>query len=311
MAMSEDGPKLGPPAKRPPPGGPPGGPPSPSKVDGVEPAPTPSDVYIPDDASLHEGSSLATWAVVAVLIALMIGVYFYVDPILNPHKYADAEVEEADQIEGDSKKTRKKRRKRKRRSSVEAFIASDGEERDRENPDDFYEDEEFWSDDELATNDRFQLGDVFAEEEQFVEETPDRAPEPEFVPPREMWQPEGPYTPTSAWSGPGANKGDVVEMSMTGSMASPLKPAQIHSALTVSRLMPCYRDIARKVPGMKGRVDLAIQVEPNGRVSKVRVKRSALRSKMVEDCIVSTTRKVRFPATDGRRTKFDTHFDFD
>jgi len=100
-------------------------------------------------------------------------------------------------------------------------------------------------------------------------------------------------------------------MSMNGPASYPLAPSQIRSTLNVARLMPCYRDIAKKVPQMKGRVELEVQVEPDGRVSRVKVTRSALRSKMVEDCIVRKTRNTRFPSTDGRRTKFDTHFDFD
>jgi hypothetical protein len=195
-----------------------------------------------------------------------------------------------------SERDQKKKRRRRPRGRKRVARADDGE---------TYEDYDWTQDFEV--DDR-TFGDVINEREPEPEYVEVRAPEP-YDPSPDEYQPEGRYRPTARYAEPGAGE-EVVELDLSGGGSGPLKPGQVEAVLDERKLVPCYDRWVTKIPQMKGRVWMDFVVAPDGHVSKVVITRSQLRSRVVEKCLVQRARRFRFPASDGRSTKFDTHFDF-
>jgi hypothetical protein len=247
-----------------------------------------------------EGNTWKTWVGVILICLGMAAGVLYLRPDLKERFFPSApeEVTAANDAPASKKAKRKKSRTRKKSSRRSA----------EDNSTRGQDDEEFV--DDYVAEDRFAVGDIFADEPD--EPEPIAAPpEPAFVPPKEMWQPTGTYRPAARYVAPGASNDDVVEISMSGGPSSPLTPGQISSTLSARTLMPCYDEVARKVPEMEGNVNFRIQVEGNGKPSKVEVTRSQLRSRQVETCMVERIQRLRFPKSTGdRRTRFDIDFTF-
>ncbi len=293
---------------------PPGNPKPPAEK---PPAPTEEPDYSAYDTPAPQKSSVATWAIVVGLCAAMTGGVYYARPYISGEKvWGEEDTEEVAANDTDGKQKKKKRKKRKRRrkarksngSSVDYFLADDDEEHtsllDEISDDDLPEDHE------LGGSDRFRLGEVFEDHPDEVYEEVEPQPREKFVPPPEMYNPKR-GTRSSAVFGKKAPNAIEISMS-TPDDAAPLQSGQITNVLTERRLMSCYDDVARKVPEMKGRVNLSIQIDGNGRVNYAKVTRSELRSNMVENCIVKRVSRMRFPKSKGgQRTRFSTHFDFD
>lgn len=242
-----------------------------------------------------ETNSWKTWAAVIALSLGVVGAVFYLRPELRDRFFPteDATSVASEDVPQDSPNPTKKKKKKKRYSAASSATNA----LDPENFVDDYEPE-----------DNFAIGNVFDEADE-----PEEAvqPEPEFVPPPDMWQPDGPYKPTARWAAPGATENDIVEISMTGGASQPLTGTQISKVLNERVLMPCYEDVARKVPQMNGQVMFKIAIDGTGTPSRVDVKRSALRSRIVEQCMVDTIRNLRFPASVGQqKTRFDIDFTF-
>lgn len=298
--MTDEKRPEGPPARRPPPtNGDRPKPPGPQKP------PEPRFDYVPVDTGPESESSWKTWLIVLILIGAMVAGYLQIKDQLIPGS-GDDEVAQTNAEQPESKKKASTKRDKKRRATARKPVR---DRRDRRRADESYEDKTFWEDDELETNERFRLGDVFARGDDSPEGI-EQPREPEFVPPPDWWQPDGTYSPTSQWTRPGVSAQEVVELDVTKGSSSPLKPAQIERVLTEQRLMPCYREVAQKVPQVRGRLALDVWIESDGSVSHVKITRSKLRSRKVEDCIVKTVRRLKFPQTSGRSTRFSTHFDF-
>ncbi len=249
-----------------------------------------------------DGNSWKTWAVIAVICVAMAAGVLFLRPDLKERFFPSAAepVAAADDTAAKTKTGKKKSKKRRKKSSKRSQNTQDidSEEVDEEFVDDY------------VAEDRFAVGDIFADDPDEPEAI-EVAPEPAFVPPKEMWQPTGSYRPTARFVAPGASNEDVVEISMTGGPSSPLTPGQISSTLSARVLMPCYDEVARKVPGMEGNVNFKIQVEGNGTPSRVEVTRSQLRSVQVESCMVGKIRRLKFPKSTGdRTTRFDIDFTF-
>lgn len=201
-------------------------------------------------------------------------------------------VEQKDEA-SDGKRPRKRRGSKRRRRRAKA-----GQEKSYEDYD--------WTQD-FEVDDR-ALGDVMSEREPPPEYVEVVEPEP-YDPSPEEYQPDGRYRPTARYAEPGADD-QVVQIDLTGGGSGPLKPSQIEPRLSERRLAPCYDRWVNKIPQMKGRVWMDFVVAPDGHVSKVEITRSQLRSRVVEKCLVKRARRFHFPASDGRSTRFDTHFDF-
>ncbi|MEZ4460066.1 MAG: AgmX/PglI C-terminal domain-containing protein [bacterium] len=249
-----------------------------------------------------EGSSWKTWAVVLVLIAGMGAAVLWLRPDLRERFFPTTEdaVEAQPEAVADATKKTKKRAKKRRKDKRDPQGTPPGEEAD------FVDD--------YVPEDRFVIGDIFADQPDEATEAPEptEPAEPEYIPPPEVYQPNGKYVPRASWSAKGASTQDVVEISMSGGDSAPLTPGQISQTLSARTLMPCYDEVARKVPQMRGDVAFRVQVEGDGRPSRVHVTRSKLRSQTVEQCMVDRIRKLKFPASRGdRRTRFDLDFTFD
>ncbi len=249
-----------------------------------------------------EGNTWKTWVGVILICFGMAAGVLYLRPDLKERFFPSAPEEVT--AASDAPTAKKGKRKKSRKTRKKSSRRSETDENTRAQDDD----EEFV--DDYVAEDRFAVGDIFADDPDEPEPTV-AAPEPAFVPPKEMWQPTGSYRPTARYIAPGASNDDVVEISMSGGPSSPLTPGQISSTLSARTLMPCYDEIARKVPAMEGNVNFRIQVEGSGKPSKVEVTRSQLRSRQVESCMVEKIQRLRFPKSTGdRRTRFDIDFTF-
>lgn len=241
---------------------------------------------------MKEKASWQTWTIVLILVGLMLAGAFYLRPDLLERAKIIVGWPEPEEVEvvkaapESSKKEKKQKRKRpKKRSRANTERPTEAE------TDDTWEDIEF--------------GNIFEEPDEVVT----AEAEPEFVPPPEMWQPEGRYQPSARWTASGFDPTKPQEIDLNGPDRKPLSEADIKSVLNERRLMPCYREVAIKVPQMKGNVDFQGVISGDGQIAHIRVKRSELRSKDVESCMVSTIRNLRFPST-GTLTKFTMDFDF-
>jgi hypothetical protein len=129
------------------------------------------------------------------------------------------------------------------------------------------------------------------------------------------------YTPTSAYVEEGADS-NVTQFGFGsgGSSSGKDAPGQVQrlSDSTVDNIMKrhqneliqCYAKGLQE-RDMKGKVDFAFAVAPDGHVAMVKVTRSGLRSKKVEDCFVQKAKDWKFPKSGGGQlTKFDTDFTF-
>lgn len=152
-----------------------------------------------------------------------------------------------------------------------------------------------------------EFGNIFEEPDPIVA----TKPEPEFIPPPEMWKPGGSYSPKSSWTQRGFQPGAPTEISMTGPDQVPLTDYQVRQTLNEKLLMPCYREVAQKVPQMEGRVHVKGSIDHDGRILHIAITRSELRSKMVEDCMVQKVKNTRFPRSQGKAiTTFTMDFRF-
>ncbi|HLW78805.1 MAG TPA: AgmX/PglI C-terminal domain-containing protein [Terriglobia bacterium] len=62
----------------------------------------------------------------------------------------------------------------------------------------------------------------------------------------------------------------------------------------------CYEAQMKKAPSLVGEIDVAWDIEKDGRVAKARVIRTTMNSEPVEDCIVAEVAGWRFPAAGDR-----------
>ena len=241
---------------------------------------------------MKEKASWQTWTIVLILVGLMIAGAFYLRPdLLERAKIIvgwpeSEEIEVAEATPESSKKEKKQKRKKPKKRSRTS----------NETPDEA-ESEDTWED--------IEFGDILAEPDEVVAVEA----EPEFVPPPDMWQPQGKYQPSARWSASGFDPSKPQEIDLNGPDQKPLSEADIKSVLNERRLMPCYREVAIKVPQMKGNVDFQGVIAGDGQIAHIRVKRSELCSKDVESCMVLTICSLKFPST-GTLTKFMMDFDF-
>lgn len=249
---------------------------------------------------MRENSSWRTWLVILILCAGMIASAFALRPDLADRARAffgieDAPEEQLATSEGEDTSEPKRKKKTSKRSKREATP----EERLKGSADSFWDE---------PLEDGVVFGDIRSEPD---EEQPVVKPPPDFVPPPEMWQPSGTYTPSSAWTARRFNPSAPVEIALDGPEQKPLSESQLRTVLTEKRLMPCYKDIAQKVPNMAGIVRFDGVVGADGNVLHVKVAKSQLRSRMVEQCMVETIQKSRFPrATGDAQTRFSMDFRF-
>ena len=261
------------------------------------PASSPNEpaAFYDEPGGLTEKSSVGSWIFALLACLLMFGGFYWArGHLLGGGPEGAAEEVAAEEETGGEKSRKRRRGKRKRKRT-----AKPGEERSYEDYD--------WTQD-FQVDDR-TFGDVLSEPEHVEEEYVEVVqPEPYDPTPAE-YQPQGRYRPTARYAEPGTDD-QVVTIDLQGGGSGPLKAAQIERVLSVRKLAPCYDPWVSKIPQMKGRVWMDFVVAPDGHVSKVEITRSQLRSKVVEKCLVRRARNFRFPASDGRSTRFDTHFDF-
>lgn len=65
-------------------------------------------------------------------------------------------------------------------------------------------------------------------------------------------------------------------------------------------IVDCYKRVARLNPNLKGSITVQFTIEPNGRVSAVRILQSTLHNTKVESCISRRIRSWRFQAIDPK-----------
>ncbi len=68
-------------------------------------------------------------------------------------------------------------------------------------------------------------------------------------------------------------------------------------------IVDCYKRVARLNPNLKGSVTVLFTIEPNGRVSQVRILNSSLKNSRVESCIMRRIRTWRFAPIDPKEGK--------
>ncbi len=239
-------------------------------------------------------SSVKAWIGVLIASLVLLGGYSVArDRLLGPSE-PEVEIEEVAADSTSKKRSKKKRTKRKSRRNA----AGEMEEYEEPTP--------------AFVVDNREFRDIIAEgeaEAAAMENAPVIEEEP-FIPPPEMYQPNGSYKPVASYAEPGA-KSNVITLDLNSSGDSgPLDDAEVKKVLRVSALMPCYDEVVQKVPQMRGRVRMRFVVAADGHVMEATVLSSALRSRMVEQCIVDRARRWRFPASGGQKTRFTTHFDF-
>lgn len=212
------------------------------------------------------------------------------DHLLGDAVDEEPSVDEAEAAPAKPAKRKKKRPKRTRTAQASAVLDDDWE-------------HEF-------DDPGIVIGDI--RERTIVEEPEEAAPAPPppYVPSAREYQPSGAYTPNAAWAEPGAETGATMLDFSSGKSNAPLDEAQVKSVLDVRRVAPCYDPWVQKIPQMQGRMHLTFVVAEDGHVAAVRVTRSELRSRVVEECVVQRARQLKFPRSAGGKTKFTTHFDF-
>ena len=72
----------------------------------------------------------------------------------------------------------------------------------------------------------------------------------------------------------------------------------------------CYQKRAKINPNLRGRIDLEIEIPPNGRVSRVNVLKSTLADNKLNQCISRAVRKWRFGAVDTGTVRIRVPFIF-
>ena len=244
---------------------------------------------------MRDKATWTSWVAVTVIGLGMVAGAFALRPDLKERfqdffgLHFDSDEVETEELSELAKATQKKSKKKKKKSKRRPRNPADGQ-GPADQTDDDWEDIEF--------------GNIFEEPDEIeVVET-----KPEFVPPPEMWKPDGRYTPSSAWTKQGFRPDAPTEITMTGPDQVPLTDYQVRQTLNEKLLMPCYREVAKKVPEMAGRVNFKGSVGHDGRVLHITVTRSALRSRVVEDCMVQTIKNTRFQRSQGQAT---THFTMD
>jgi len=278
-----------------------------------------NDIAFDLDTPLKTSPGPTTWVVVLLLCGLMFATFWLVRPVVAGQKsfsqvvedgrtafftlFAAEEndsVEPAQAIEKKAKRQKKKRRRKRARNSK----------RSRRNQQ---------TDSVEETYDDIPLGDIFTEREHadWDEEPNVTAEDIPVVIPKRLYDPSPSYRPSSRFQRRGYRPNNTVTLDLgSGSGAGAgangtLSASQIEAGLDEKQLTSCYRDAVQKVPHMRGRVHLTIDVENSGRVGRVVVTRSDLHSKQVEDCIVKRAKQFRFPTkTGGATTRFDTDFSF-
>lgn len=241
------------------------------------------------DEGLTDKASAKSWIFALTICLLMLGGFSWIK--YGPPEFFDTQsVEVADDEKPTAKTKKKKRKKRKKRTNKATGEVS------WENSDDY-------------DDPGIELGDVMDDEETFVETTT-RTPEPPYVPTKAEYQPHGSYAPTANYKESGASTSNATTLDMsTKGEASGLRDDQIRGVLSIGKLMACYETLASKIPEMKGNVSLKIIVEPDGHVSWVEFKKSELRSRVVEKCLVNRIKKLRFPRAQ-KPTKFTQSYSF-
>ncbi len=68
-------------------------------------------------------------------------------------------------------------------------------------------------------------------------------------------------------------------------------------------IVDCYKRVARLNPNLKGSISIQFTIEPNGRVSAVRIISSTLKNSKVESCIKRRVRSWRFQPIDPKEGK--------
>ena len=285
-----------------------------AQLSGVEPSPAPPPPraakarpkpaaisYEGEARSLTDRSSAGSWLFALLACALLFAGFLWArSKLLAPEAAAGiAEAEEAGQDAARKKKRKKGKRRRKKSRSNGPGASSDSDE--------FAEYD--WEQDYQDDNQVF--GDVLSQTD-YVEEEEVAPPEPEapYEPTTKEWRPSGSYSPVAKFGN--TSPPNVVEIDLgKASVGSPMDEVDVRNVLDVRRLMPCYHRWVQKIPQMRGRVWMTFAVAPDGTVKGLRITRSELRSRVVEQCIVDSARRFRFPrASDGRTTRFDTHFNF-
>jgi TonB family protein len=67
----------------------------------------------------------------------------------------------------------------------------------------------------------------------------------------------------------------------------------------LAKIKVCYQARLGHNPTLKGKVDVSMTIEANGRVSKASIVTSSLGDHATESCIVSTVKRLKFPRPDG------------
>lgn len=68
------------------------------------------------------------------------------------------------------------------------------------------------------------------------------------------------------------------------------------------RIKTCYEAQMKKAPSLAGEIDVAWDIEKDGRVAQARVRRTTMNNAQVEGCIVAEVASWRFPAAGDRTT---------
>jgi len=244
---------------------------------------------------MREKATWTSWVAVSVVGLGMVAGAFALRPDLKERAqlflalHFDSDGIETEEIQELAKATQKKTKKGAKKKSGKSGEAGKGEHLADQTDGD-------WED--------IVFGNIFEE----ADDVEPAVPEPVFVPPPEMWKPDGTYTPSSSWTQRGFRPDAPTEISMTGPDQVPLSDQQVRNTLNERLLMPCYREIAQKVPQMSGRVDFKGSIGPDGKTLHIQITRSELRSKIVEECMVQKVRDTRFPRSQGQAT---THFTMD
>jgi len=97
---------------------------------------------------------------------------------------------------------------------------------------------------------------------------------------------------------PNATSGDTTDRS--ASMIPPEKMDEITRLLdrkrpAVSRCLTMVVDNQELPKGSRGKMTLDITISPNGKASSVKVIKSSLESKSLEDCVIGKVNEIEFP----------------
>ena len=61
----------------------------------------------------------------------------------------------------------------------------------------------------------------------------------------------------------------------------------------------CYQQALSLKPNLRGKVEVQFKVDPTGRVTRVRVRRTTVRNRRLENCVLLEIKQMLFPATGG------------